>query len=130
MKGASRLSPARVRHRSSVLSRLLVCLALLYGCGHAVSEETDRGLDEIDVAERVADRMEGIGTAVEGNAGVDVVDCHVKAEGECGESGPPVTEVDKTAVLVDEGAGEVVDQAVAATANIGECSGKRFKKCR
>ena len=128
MKGASRLSPARVRHQSSVLSRLLVCLALLYGCGHAVSEETDRGLDEIDVAER--DRMEGIGTAVEGNAGVVVVDCHVKVEGECGESGPPVTKVDKTAVLVDEGAGEVVDQAVAATANIGECSGKRFKKCR
>ena len=130
MNGASRLSSARVRLQSSLLSRLIVCLALLYGCGHAVSEETDRGLDEIDVAERVADRMEGIGTAVVGNVGVVVVDCHVKVEGECGESGPPVTKVDKTAVLVDEGAGEVVDQAVAATANIGECSGKRFKKCR
>ena len=130
MKGASMLSPARVRHRSSVLSRLLVCLALLYGCGHAVSEETDRGLDEIDVAERVADRMEGTGTAVDGDIRIVVLDCDGKVEGKCGESGPPVTEVDKIAVPVDEGAGEVVDEAVAAITNVGECSGKRFKKCR
>ena len=129
MRGVSRLSPARVRLQSSVL-RLLVCLALLYGCGHAVSEETDRGPDEIDVAERVGDRMEGIGTAVEGNAGVVVADCHVKVEGECGASGPTVTKVDKTAVPVAEGAGEVVNEAVTAIANVGECSGKRFKKCR
>lgn len=130
MRGVSRLSPARVRLQSSVLSRLIVCLALLYGCGHAVSEETDRGLDEIDVAERVADRMEGIGTAVERDVRIVVLDCHVKAEGKCGESGPPVTKVDKIAVPVDGGAGEVVGKAAAAIANVGECSGKRFKKCR
>ena len=130
MRGVSRFFAARVRLQSSVPSRLLVCLALLYGCGHAISEETDRGLEEIDVAERVAERMEGIGTAADGDVRIVVVNCHVKVEGKCGESGPTVTEVDKIAVPVAEGAGEVVDQAVAATANIGECSGKRFKKCR
>lgn len=130
MRGVSRLASARVRLQSGVLPRLTVCLALLYGCGHAVSEEADRRLEGFDVAERVADRMEGIGTTVDGNAGIVVVDCHMKVAGKCEESGPPVTEVDKIAVPVDEGAGEVVDEAVAVVANVGECSGKRFKKCR
>ena len=130
MRGVSRHSPARGRSGSSVPFRLILGLALLHGCGHAASEETDRGKMEIGVAERVVDRMEGIVMAVDGNAGTVVVDCRVKVQGKCGESGPPVTEVDKTAVPVGGGAGEVVGEAAAAIANVGECSGKRFKKCR
>lgn len=129
MSGVSSQSPACGRPASSVSFRLILGLALLHGCGHVASDDTNGGLG-IDVTERVVERMEGNGTAVDGNAGIVVVDCHVKVEGKCGESGPPVTEVDKTAVPVDEGAGEVVNEAVTAIANVGECSGKRFKKCR
>ena len=130
MRGASRLYPAPGRLESTVLIRLILGLALLHGCGHAASEETNGGLGEIDVVERVVERMEGIGRAVDEAAGIVVVDCDVKVEGKCADSGPPVTEIGETTELVDEGAVEVVDEAAAALANVGECSGRRFKKCR
>ncbi len=130
MRVASRLSPARGRFTSSVPARLTLCLALLHGCGHAASEETKSGIGETGSAGRVAERVEGIGRAVDGEVAVDVVECDVKSEGKCGESGPPVTGVGKAAKLVDEGAGEVVEGAAGFVANVGECSGRRFKKCR
>ena len=130
MRGVSRLSPARARLRSSVLSRLILGLVLLHGCGHAASEETRSEVEETGSAGRVAERVEGIGRAVDGEVAVDVEDCDVKSEVKCGESGPPVTGVGKAAKLVDEGAGEVVEGAAGFVANVGECSGRRFKKCR
>ena len=130
MSGVTKHSPARGRPASRLPLRLILGLVLLHGCGHAASDEANSGLGAIDVAERVVERMEGIGKAVDGDVRIVVVDCHVKVEGKCGESGPTVTEVDKIAVPVDEGAGEVVNEAVTAIANVGECSGKRFKKCR
>ena len=129
MSGVAKHSPARGRPASRLSLRLILGLALLHGCGHVASDDANGRLG-IDVAERVVERMEGIGTSVDGDAGIIVVDCQVKVEGKCGESGPPVTEIDKIAVPVDEGAGEVVDEAAAAIANVGDCSGKRFKKCR
>ena len=109
---------------------MIVCLALLYGCGHAVSEETDRGLEETAVAERVADRMEGIGKVVAEDVRIVVVDCDGKAEGECGESKALVAGIGKSTTPAGEGAGDAVDEAAEIAANVGECSGKRFKKCR
>ena len=130
MRATSRLSPARGRIESGVLPRLIVCLALLSGCGHAVSEETRGGIGETESAGRIAERVEGIGRAVDGNLGADVVDCDVKGEGRCADSGPPVAGVGKTAKVVDEGAGGAVDEVAGLVANVGECSGRRFKKCR
>ena len=130
MRVASRRSPARGDFDSSVLSRLTLCLVLLCGCGHAVSGETNDGLEGIEPAERIAERVKGIGKTVAGGVGVVVVDCDVKAEGKCGESGPSATGVGKAANPVDEGAGDAVDGAVGLVANVGECSGRRFKKCR
>jgi len=130
MRVVSRFSPARGRLESSVLSRLTLCLVLLYGCGHAASEETKSEIGETESAERIAERLEGIGRTVDGEIAVDAVDCDVKGEGKCGESGPPVTGVGKAANLVDEGAGDAVDEAAGLVANVGECSGRRFKKCR
>ena len=130
MRGASRLSPARVRLQSSVLSRLLVCLALLHGCGHAVSEEAKNGIGETESAGRVAERVEGTGRAVDGEGGIVVVECDVKVGKRCGESGKPVTDVGEAASRIDDGAGGVVDDAAERVANVGECSGRRFKKCR
>ena len=130
MRVVSRLSPAPRRIESSVLPRLIVCLALLSGCGHVVSEETKSGIGEAESAGRIAERVEGIGRAVDGNFGVDVVDCDGKGEGKCGESGPPVTGVGKSARVVDEGAAGAADEVAGLVANVGECSGRRFKKCR
>lgn len=130
MRGASRLSPARVRHRSSVLSRLLVWLALLYGCGHAVSEETRGGIGETEWAGRIAERVQGTGRAVGGEGGIVVVECDVKVGKRCGEPAEPVTEVGEAASRIEGGAGGVVDDAAELVANVGECSGRRFKKCR
>ena len=59
MRVVSRLSPACGHIESSVLPRLVVCLILLSGGGHAVSEETDDGLGGIEPAEHIAERAEG-----------------------------------------------------------------------
>ena len=130
MRGASSRSPARGRFALGVPARLTLCLVLLYGCGHAASEETNDGPGGIEPAERIAERVKGIGKAVDGDVGVVVVDCDVKGEGKCGESGPLATGVGKVANLVDEGASDAVDGAARLVANVGECSGRRFKKCR
>lgn len=134
MRVLSRLPPARGRIESSGLGRWIVCLALLSGCAHAVSEETNDGLGGIEPGERVAERAEGIGKAADGAVRVVVVDCDVQGEERCGESGELpgqlATGVGKAASLVDGGAGESVDEVAGPVATVGECSGRRFKKCR
>ena len=130
MRSVSSRSPARGRHASSAPFRLILVLALLHGCGHAASGETNGGLGEIDGAERVVERMEGIGTTVDGDVRIVVLDCDVKVEGKCGESKALVAEVGKSTESAGEGADDAVDEAAEIVANVGECSGKRFKRCR
>ena len=130
MRGVSSRSPARGRRASSVSFRLILGLALLHGCGHVASEETNGGLGEIDAAERVVERMEGDGTAVDGDVRIVVPDCDVKVEGKCGESTALVAEAGESTESAGESAGDAVDVAVEIVANVGECSGRRFKKCR
>ena len=130
MRGVSSRSPARGRPASSAPFRLILGLALLHGCGHVAAEDTNGGLGEVDVAERVVERMEGIGTAVGGDVRIVVLDCDGKVEGECGESKALVADVGKSTEPAGEGAGDAVDEAAEIVANVGECSGRRFKKCR
>ena len=126
MSGVSRHSPARGGRASRLPLRLILGVAMLYGCGHAASEEPTAGLVAIDVAERA----DGMTMAVDGRVEIVVEDCDVKADGNCGDSAQPVTDVVEAAKPVDEGAGEVVDEAARVVADVGECSGRRFKKCR
>ena len=86
MRGVSSQSPVRGRPASSAPFRLILGLALLHGCGHVASEDTNGGFGEIDVAERVVQRMEGIGTAVDWDVRIVVLDCDVKVEGKCGDN--------------------------------------------
>lgn len=130
MRGVSNQSPARGRRASSAPFRLILGLVLLHGCGHAASDEANSGLEETDVAERVADRMEGIGKVVAGDVRIVVVDCDGKVEEVCGESKALVADIGKSTKPAGEGAGDAVDEAAEIAANVGECSGKRFKKCR
>ena len=129
MKGVSSRSPARRRRASGAPFRLILGLALLHGCGHVASEDTNGGLGEIEVAERVVERVEGIGTAVDGDVRIVVPDCDGKVEGKCGES-KALAEAGKSAESAGGSAGDAVDVAAEIVANVGECSGKRFKKCR
>ena len=130
MRIASRFSPARGRFASSVPARLALCLVLLYGCGHAASEEAKSGIGETGSAGRVAERMEGIGRTVDGDVRIVVLDCDVKVEGKCGESKALVAEVGRPTESAGESAGDAVDETAEIVANVGECSGRRFKKCR
>ena len=130
MRGASRLSSARGRFASGGPARLTLCLVLLCGCGHAASEEAKSGIGETGSAELVAERVEGIGTAVDRDVRTVVLDCDVKVEGKCGESKALVAEVGRSTESAGEGAGDAVDEAAEIVANVGECSGRRFKKCR
>ena len=130
MRSVSIQSPARGRRASCAPFRLILGLALLHGCGHVASGETDGGLGEIEVAERAVERMEGTGTAVDGDVRIVVPDCDEKVEGKCGESKALVAEVGGSTESAGESAGDAVDEAAEFVANVAECSGKRFKKCR
>ena len=130
MRGVSSQSRARGRRASSAPFRLILGLVLLHGCGHVASEETNGGLGGIEVAERVVECMEGIRTSVDGDVRIVALDCDVKVEGKCGESKAFVAEVDRSTESAGESAGDAVDEAAEIVANVGECSGKRFKKCR
>ena len=107
------------RARLRTLFRLTVCLAMLHGCSHVSSQETSGGYRETDAAERIEERADGIARAVDMGAAIAVKgdDSDVGSDGKAME-------------MVDEGAGEVVDDTGEALADAGECSGKRFKKCR
>ena len=108
--------------RPGVLLRLIICLAMLHGGGHAFSEEVDNG--EGDSVEPVEPRVEGIERAA-GN----VVGGHDEEGGGRGP-GTLVGSVGKAVEPVDGRAGEGADGAGGVFGIVGECVGKRFKKCR
>ena len=108
--------------RPGVLLRLIICLAMLHGGGHASSGEVGNG--EGDSVEPVEPRVEGIATAA-GN----VVGGHDE-EGGGRDPGTLVGSVGKAVEPVDGRAGEGAGGAGGVFGIVGECVGKRFKKCR
>ena len=105
--------------RPGVLLRLIICLAMLHGGGHASSGEVDNG-----EGDSVEPRVEGI-ERVAGN----VVGGHDE-EGGGRDPGTLVGRVGKAVGPVDGRAGEGADGAGGVFGIVGECVGKRFKKCR
>ena len=105
--------------RPGVLLRLLICLAMLHGGGHASSEEVDNG-----EGDSVEPRVEGIERAA-GNVvgGYD-------EEGGDRDPGTLVGRIGKAVEPVDGRAGEGAGGAGGVFGIVGECVGKRFKKCR
>ena len=133
--------PTRRRPESSPLPRLVVCLALLTGGGHALPEETKRSTEEtkggteaIESAGSIAQRLDGIAKAAGRDVGVVVARCNVKGEGSCGDSAEPsvrlATGAGGTAKPADAAPGEAANEPAGHVTSVGACSGRRFKKCR
>ena len=134
-------APVRVRRGSGVPLRLAACLAMLHACGHAVCETTDGGYGANAGVERgtahaeAMDEAAGKGAewaAVHGD-GTFEGDGGGAFEGDGGVPGPPVTALGKAPAPVGERAAEAGGGAGAAdvvAGQVGECSGRRFKKCR
>lgn len=113
-----------------VLFRLTVCLVLMHGYGHVVSEETDGSFKGGDPREypsvpETAGQdlaMGAVEEVVEGGDG--------KVEDGGNDPGMSVKGDGKPADLPEEGTVEVVDETGGGFGKAGECVGRRFKKCR
>ena len=118
-----KFAPGAHLRKPGVLFRLTLCAVLLLGFGHVSSEERNGIFKEIDGAKWNAEIVEGTARAVDGGVAVAVTHSDKKAE-VAGADPRESDEGDARATEpVDEGAGEVL-------VNVGECVGKRFKKCR
>ena len=122
--------------KSSVFLRLIVCVAALLGCGPALSQ----GQQPETVSE---------GAAVE-SAGEDSGTCRDRSRdtGKSASSGTSVTGVGRRSEngggaprtsageeagvthRAVEGAGDAADAVRNVVETVGECVGRRFKKCR
>ena len=115
--------------KSGVLLRLIFCLGIWHGSGQVSAEEANAGYKENDPAELNQAQAEGTGRAVD--SGIKKV---VKGDGEniesdAGNPGQSVTVDGDATKPVEEGAGERVDETGENLEKVGECTGKRFKKC-
>ena len=107
-----------------VLFRLALCAVLLLGFGHVSSEERNGKIKEIDAAAWNEENVEDAARAVDGGVAVAVTHTAGQAEVDDGADPRKSDEGDGRATEpVDGGAGEVL-------VNVGECVGRRFKKCR
>ena len=110
--------------------RLTLCLVMLHGWGGAVSEEAGGGFVESDSGEvLLVPDMAGLSPGVEGG-GIVAGRENGNAEGKDGNVAMAAERDGGTAVPAAGDAHEAVDATGAASAPVGECDGKRFKKCR
>ncbi len=109
---------------------MTVCLVMLHACGYAASEATGGGHGASAAVERGTTHAEGRECASRRDAGFVVEQGDGKPEEECSAPGRSVIAVGKATEPVDEGAREVAGAAGVVTVQVGECSGRRFKKCR
>ena len=110
--------------------RLTLCLVMLHGWAGAASEEAGGGFVESDSGEvRLVPDVTGQSPGVQGGGIVAGRD-DGNADGEDGGVAMAAERDGGTAVPVAGGAHEAVDATGAASAPVGECEGKRFKKCR
>ena len=112
------------------LIRLTLCLVMLHGWAGAASDEVGSGLAKSDSGE-VLLVPDSTGQSPEKDGGGIVAGREDgNAEGEDGGVAMAAERDGGTAVPVAGGAHEAVDATAAASAPVGECDGKRFKKCR
>ena len=103
---------------------------MLHACGHAASEATNAGYGASAAVERSEAHAEETGSAADTGAGFVVEHGDGQLAGDGGAPGQPIVEVRKATQPVDEGAGDVLGEFEEASGQVGECSGRRFKKCR
>ena len=116
--------------KPGVLARLTFCLGILLGSGRICAEEAHGGFKENESAEWSQAQAESTGSAVD--SGIRKV---VKGGGrnigsDAGNPGQSVTGVGNATKPEEGEAGESVDRPGEIPVKVGECTGKRFKKCR
>lgn len=113
-----------------VLVRLTFCLGILHGPGLVSSEEVNDGYKGSDTTELNQEQVEGTGRAVYSGIKKVIKGDDENIESDAGNPGQSVTGDGDATKLVEEGAGERGDETGENLGNVGECTGKRFKKCR
>lgn len=116
--------------KPDVLIRLVFCLGLLLGFGRICAEEAHGRLEVNDSAEWTQAQAETAGDAVDGGIGKFVEGDGADTAGDTGSPGRSAAG-DRNATKPEEGeAGDSADGTGEVPVMIGECTGKRFKKCR
>ena len=116
--------------RARVLTRLTFCLGMMLGSGQICAAEAHGGLEVNDSAEWNQAQAESAGGAVESGIGKVVTGNGSDIESSAGNPGQSAAG-DGNATKPEEGdAGESVDGTGEIPVRVGECTGKRFKKCR
>ena len=116
--------------RSGVSTRLVFCLGLLFGSGQTCAAEAHGRLEVNGSAEWTQAQAETAGDAVDGGIGKFVKGDGADTAGDTGSPGRSAAG-DRSATKPEEGeAGESADGTGEIPVMIGECTGKRFKKCR
>ena len=116
--------------KPGVLTRLVPCLGLLLVSAQIFAAETHGRLEVNDSAERNQARAEAAGDAVDGGIGKVVRGDGANTAGDTGSTGRSAAG-DRNATKPEEGeANESADGPGEIPVMIGECTGKRFKKCR
>ena len=116
--------------KPDVLTRLTFCLGMLLGSGQICAEEVHGGLDVSDSAEWNQAQAESTGSAVDSGIGKVVKGDGANIESSAGNRERSAAG-DGNAMKPEEGeAGESTDGTGEIPVRVGECTGKRFKKCR
>lgn len=116
--------------KPAMLTRLTFCLGMLLDSGQICAEEAHGGLEVNDSAEWNQAQAESTGSAVGGGIGKVVEGDGENIENDAGNPGPSVAG-DGNATKPEEGeAGESAGRTGEIPVRVGECTGKRFKKCR
>ena len=116
--------------KPGVLARLTFCLGMLLGSSRMFAEEAHGGLGASDSAEWNQAQAESTGSAADGGIGKIVKGDGANIEIGVGNPGQSVTG-DGNAPKPEEGeAAESADGPGEIPVRVGECTGKRFKKCR
>ena len=116
--------------KPGVSTRLVLCLGLLLGSGQTCAAEARGRLEANASAERNLAQAETAGDAVDGGIGKVVEGDGANTAGDTGSTGRS-TAGDRNATKPEDGeAGESADGTGEVPVMVGECTGKRFKKCR
>ena len=130
--------------KSSVSPRLIVCVTALLGCGSALSQgQQPETVCEGAAVERAGedsgacrDRSRHVGKSASGDSSVaGYAEIGVTGDGRSTENGggAPRTSAGEEAGVTHravEGAGDAADAVRKVLETVGECVGRRFKKCR
>ena len=116
--------------KPGVMTRLTFCLGMLLGSGQICAEEAHGRLEVNDSAEWTQAQGASTGNTVDSGIGTFVKGDGANTAGDTGSPGRSAAG-DRNTTKPEEGeAGESADGTGEIPVGVGECTGKRFKKCR